>query len=476
MAITITRDLNVVPIGVPPVIHLSQYDSDFTLVFNLYASTGALTIPSGTTAEIRGTKRDGNGYDADATVSGTTVTVTGDVQMTAIAGANIYELALYKNSKQLFTSNFILAVEPSALDGNTITSESVLKELNAIIAGATVASQAAQDAEDAADRAEEAAASVEYGLITPEIKTALLACFEKVAWIDEHGQDYYDALETALNQTSLLTLVNKTSASRFTIYGTQDSYGCNLTEVGSQTARCVFNRPLKNNSYVIRVTDPTKYNLAVYDLVSNQLQEVPVSDSESRELYIMSTSVAPAWKTMAEINGYYAIVSFKKLDGTDFTDEELANFGEAIFTYETRENLLGKFYIGHGIGKGIHMTPSDSPYYTSQVCAINASALSARAYTELPAQNNGYTFTVTDSSKYNIVAYDVQNLTEIEVNPGSNIGYGYLGGNKSISWKTSDSVTTDYVWICLKKLDNTDFTAAELANGAKAVFTIAPSS
>ena len=157
MAITITRDLNVCPVGVPPVIHLSQYDSDFTLVFNLYASTGTFTVPTGTTAEIRGTKRDGNGYDADATVSGTTVTVTGNEQMTAIAGANIYEIALYKNSKQLFTSNFILAVEPSALDANTITSESVLKELNAIIAGAAIATQAASDAAASAAAAAESA-------------------------------------------------------------------------------------------------------------------------------------------------------------------------------------------------------------------------------------------------------------------------------------------------------------------------------
>ena len=29
-------------------------------------------------------------------------------------------------------------------------------------------------------------------------KTALLNCFAHVAWIDEHGQDYYDALHDAL--------------------------------------------------------------------------------------------------------------------------------------------------------------------------------------------------------------------------------------------------------------------------------------
>lgn len=35
--------------------------------------------------------------------------------------------------------------------------------------------------------------------ITPAIKTALLNCFAHVAWINEHGQDYYDALANALN-------------------------------------------------------------------------------------------------------------------------------------------------------------------------------------------------------------------------------------------------------------------------------------
>lgn len=222
MAITITRDLNVVSVGVPPVIHLSQYDSDFTLVFNLYASTGAFTMPTGTTAEIRGTKRDGNGYDAAASVSGSTVTVTGDEQMTAIAGQNMFEIATYYNNKRLNTINFILDVERAALDADTITSESVLRELDAIIQGAATATQAAEDAEDAADRAEEAADDLSgtvqqvatntqdiAGLkddleqivpgLSEEAKVALLDCFAHVAWIDEYGQDYYDALEEALN-------------------------------------------------------------------------------------------------------------------------------------------------------------------------------------------------------------------------------------------------------------------------------------
>lgn len=37
--------------------------------------------------------------------------------------------------------------------------------------------------------------------LTDAVKQALLACFQKIAWIDEHGQDYYDALHNALYPT-----------------------------------------------------------------------------------------------------------------------------------------------------------------------------------------------------------------------------------------------------------------------------------
>ena len=122
----------------------------------------------------------------------------------------------------LSTANFILDVERAAMDADTIASESVLKELNAIITGAETATEAAADAASAADRAEDAAESVSSAStqiatntadiadlkadfeqfvpgLSDEAKTALLACFRHVAiWDDAHGQDYVDDLEAAL--------------------------------------------------------------------------------------------------------------------------------------------------------------------------------------------------------------------------------------------------------------------------------------
>lgn len=54
------------------------------------------------------------------------------------------------------------------------------------------------DLEDEIDDVRGALAEIETGL-SAEAKAALLACFAHVAWIDEGGQDYYDALEEALS-------------------------------------------------------------------------------------------------------------------------------------------------------------------------------------------------------------------------------------------------------------------------------------
>ncbi len=153
MSITKTNKLNMTGGAVPLVIHLSQYDADFTLVFDLYNTDGTFTIESGTTAEIKGTKASGTGYSATATldISNKKVTVTGNAQMTAVKGRNIYELGLVKSGKRLHTANFILEIEPAALDADTITDESVLKELNAIIESAEISTEAATQAVNAAN-------------------------------------------------------------------------------------------------------------------------------------------------------------------------------------------------------------------------------------------------------------------------------------------------------------------------------------
>lgn len=56
--------------------------------------------------------------------------------------------------------------------------------------------------------------------LTNEAKQALLACFEKVAWIDEDGQDYYDALEAALYPPVGLVSISCVYTQSGTVYTT----------------------------------------------------------------------------------------------------------------------------------------------------------------------------------------------------------------------------------------------------------------
>jgi len=58
--------------------------------------------------------------------------------------------------------------------------------------------------------------------ITDEVKVALLACFAKVAWINGHGQDYYDALENALYPSDYPKIVASLN-SGINVFYTDDS-------------------------------------------------------------------------------------------------------------------------------------------------------------------------------------------------------------------------------------------------------------
>ena len=211
MAITKTYQLDMAPGGVPVVVHVSQYDEDFTLVFNLYASSGEFTVSSGTTAAIRGTKKDGMGYSVDATMDVTNkkVTVAGDQQMTAVAGKQIFELTLTKSNKELNTANFILDVERAALDKDTLASDSVIKELvnvidrtDEIIAAANLADAAVDTATSLvaqtntnAGRAETAATAAEAA------QTAAEAAYDNLDdVISEKTQDAIDEIDDAYQE------------------------------------------------------------------------------------------------------------------------------------------------------------------------------------------------------------------------------------------------------------------------------------
>ena len=73
------------------------------------------------------------------------------------------------------------------------------------------------DLEDLDDRVE-ALEGGSGGGLTPSIKNALLACFANVAWKDDDGQTYYDALEDALFPEATLSSISAVYVQSGTVY------------------------------------------------------------------------------------------------------------------------------------------------------------------------------------------------------------------------------------------------------------------
>lgn len=148
MIVTQNTKLNIVPGGILPVVHVSQYDVDRVLSFTLYDGNGAASIESGTTVTIEGTKPDGNGFQYAGTLSENVVTVNTTVQMTALEGTNECKLTLKKGTQTIGSALFLMEVEKAGINENTPVSET---DLPLIITQAT----------EQMERAEAAAANAE---------------------------------------------------------------------------------------------------------------------------------------------------------------------------------------------------------------------------------------------------------------------------------------------------------------------------
>lgn len=235
--ITQTHRLDVVPGGVTTVVHVKQYQTDESLVFELFSRFGEFEISSAfTECTVRGTKSDGNGYSANATCdpSNSSVTVQLTEQMTAVAGLQPYELTVTDSTGRMITTTFFLDVQRAALDAGTVVSESVIREVQTIVedyiednpglfvvdSTLTQSGQAA-DAKVTGDEIADLQSAISGGVGIPAyVKEALLNCFENVAWINDDGQDYYDALEAALYPPVNLVSISAVYTQSGTVYDT----------------------------------------------------------------------------------------------------------------------------------------------------------------------------------------------------------------------------------------------------------------
>lgn len=120
------------------VIPVSQFDTMWQFTFAIVKDGLTWEIPSGASAVLNGLKPDGNVFAFSGTISGNTVTVDCDVQMTAVAGDTICELSILADGKTVGTANFTLAVEAAPKSPDDVSSEStipVYEELMELFSG-----------------------------------------------------------------------------------------------------------------------------------------------------------------------------------------------------------------------------------------------------------------------------------------------------------------------------------------------------
>lgn len=244
--------------AIPLVINVNQYDSGETWYFRLFKETGEAYLPS--SGAIIGIKADGHVIDNAATVDGFGyVVVTETEQMTAAPGKAVFELSIDDNSHG--TANFIVLVEPKPSEGGILSDSdlSLLQEAIDSTSPAAIAEGvsdwmdehltpttpvvddtltvqgAAADAKKTGDEiADLKSAIAQGGSFSAEVKAALdqftasvLQLAEKVAYIDENGQDYYDdidaaadALHSAMNPPVGLSYITAVYTQSGTVYTT----------------------------------------------------------------------------------------------------------------------------------------------------------------------------------------------------------------------------------------------------------------
>lgn len=229
----ITREFNLylhAGHSIPLVINVNQYDRGEQWLFALFNSDGTQYTPS--SGAIVGIKSDNLGIINTGSVDNQgRVVINETQQMTAAVGKAVFELLIDDQSHG--TANFIVLVEPKPGD-NADLSESDLSLIQQAIDGTSAAAiaqgvsdwmdenltpttpvvdasltvqGAAADAKKTGDEISELKSQIaQSGGLKDSIKNALLQIASKVAYIDDDGQDYYDALYSAFYNVEVLSI------------------------------------------------------------------------------------------------------------------------------------------------------------------------------------------------------------------------------------------------------------------------------
>ena len=126
--------LNLIPSGVNPTCHCSQYDNGRVIRIDLFDGLTPYVLQSGDTVTLNVRKPDNTIIETSltATQGNTYVNLVTTEQMCACVGYNLCDLTITNGSVEIGTLNFIMQVERDVLaDG--IPSQSVIEDLDALV-------------------------------------------------------------------------------------------------------------------------------------------------------------------------------------------------------------------------------------------------------------------------------------------------------------------------------------------------------
>lgn len=295
-------NINMIPGKPPLIIHVSQYESDFVYTFNLVSGKSVLAIPNTAIAVIRGTKRDGNGYSVEAALDAENhkVVVMGDPQLTACAGRNVFELAIINDEKVICTANFFLDVERAPLDSDTIRSETVLHDLQAIINSAATATQAAEEAS--------AAQETVIDILESGVEEAV------DNWLDEHPEATTTVLDGAITEAKLATALKPKVIKDYVTPQMYGAVGDGVTD-DTQSFQDAINAVALESRQALFIPDGIYLITDTLNVTSRMvIFGDPHTDTSTRIL--LGSNVKKAFNVTGQLVGFYNF----NIIGTDTTD------------------------------------------------------------------------------------------------------------------------------------------------------------
>lgn len=126
--------LNLIPTGITPTCHCSQYDNGRTIRVDLFNGFTPYVLQSGDTVTLNVRKPDNTIVvtSLTATQGNTYVNIETTEQMCACVGFNLCDLTIENGSKKIGTLNFIMQIERDVL-ANGIPSQSQIDDLEELV-------------------------------------------------------------------------------------------------------------------------------------------------------------------------------------------------------------------------------------------------------------------------------------------------------------------------------------------------------